>query len=394
MRFLRRHLALSVLIFLTLSWVLIIQWALLASGRTALSPAGSAAFAAGVAAASFGLVVWPRRGRRRRGRSRWMSQALMLTNLGALFSGPPLIIAFAAIGLPLFARGSPTTEPALIAAGAVAVSIGFGSILWGFLVGQRRLSVERVDLPVAGLDPALAGVRVAQITDLHIGPQLRAKRLAGFVERVNELEADLIAITGDIFDFDPTFIDEGCAELAKLEATHGVFAVLGNHDVYTGADAVASGLARHTRIRLLRDESLRLEIRGRSLFLLGIDDPGRAFASRTLESPALEQLARDVPADEARLLLMHRPSYFPQVVRLGLPAALAGHTHGGQVSLPRPAHHHNVSRLISEWTVGLFREGRSAMYVSRGLGVAGPPVRLNCPREISLLRLVPATTDG
>ena len=87
---------------------------------------------------------------------------------------------------------------------------------------------------------------------------------------------------------------------------------------------------------------------------------------------------------------MHRPSYFEQVARLGVPAALAGHTHGGQMSLPRPAQHYNVSRLMTEWTRGLFTRNDSVLYVSRGLGVAGPPIRLNCPREISLHELTPA----
>jgi len=90
------------------------------------------------------------------------------------------------------------------------------------------------------------------------------------------------------------------------------------------------------------------------------------------------------------VLLIHRQSWFAQAARLGFPLALAGHTHGGQIALPGPAMHHNVSRLISRWTRGLFRDPDTGalLYVNRGLGVAGPPVRLNCAREISLLRLL------
>jgi len=104
----------------------------------------------------------------------------------------------------------------------------------------------------------------------------------------------------------------------------------------------------------------------------------------------VERLAGEIPEDLARVLLIHRPSWFAQAARLGFPLALAGHTHGGQIALPHPGQHHNVSRLISRWTRGLFRDADTGalLYVNRGLGVAGPPVRLNCTREISLLRLV------
>ena len=108
-----------------------------------------------------------------------------------------------------------------------------------------------------------------------------------------------------------------------------------------------------------------------------------------MESPSLERLAAEVPTDGPRVLLMHRPSYFPQVVRLGMPLALAGHTHGGQIALPAPAQHYNISRLLTDWSRGYFEDGDSVMYVNRGLGVAGPPVRLNCTREISVLQLIP-----
>jgi hypothetical protein len=164
--------------------------------------------------------------------------------------------------------------------------------------------------------------------------------------------------------------------------------VLGNHDVYTGVDAVAAGLERLTDIHVLRDATTAVEIRGRALHLIGVEDKGTSLAGREIESAALPGLVDALPPGEPRVLLMHRPSYFPQVVKLGLPIALAGHTHGGQITLPGPAQHHNVSRLMTDWTRGLFERDGSLMYVSRGIGVAGPPVRLNCSPEIALLRLV------
>ncbi len=271
------------------------------------------------------------------------------------------------------------------------LALGFGTIAWGLLVGARRLVVDEVELPVRDLPAGLQSLRIAHITDLHIGRQLRGPQLGRYMARVNALEPDLIVITGDIFDFDPSFIEEGCRELAKLSAPRGVFACLGNHDVYTGAEAVASGIGQLTSIRLLRDERILVQGTGAPLYLAGVDDPGRDWTNPDVELAAIEQLASEVPGDGPTLLLAHRPSVFAQAARLGFPVVLSGHTHGGQICLPPPAHHHNLSRLVSRWTRGRFELGDSVLYVNRGLGVVGPPVRLNCPREISLLRLVPRT---
>ena len=220
--------------------------------------------------------------------------------------------------------------------GGVAVALGFGSIFWGYLVGQHRVEVDRVDLPLRGLPGALAGLRVAQISDLHIGLQLRAPLLRKLVARVNALEADLVVITGDVFDFDPSFIEEGCRELAALDAPLGVFCVLGNHDVYTGADAVARGLESLTKIRVLRDAWALIEVSGAELAIVGVEDPGHGWTEKDSTHDALARLAAELPPDLARLLLVHRPSYFAEASRLGFPLSLAGHTHGGQIALPFP----------------------------------------------------------
>ncbi len=391
---LARYLSVAAVTLVALSEALILQWTRLATGRPALGPGEFVLAILGLAALNLVLMTALRRRRRRGLAGQAASRAFMMGSVAALFSGPLLLGVFTAVGVPLLAvellhGPAPLGQALLIAGGGLAIAVGFGSIAWGYLVGQRRITVERLDLPLPGVTPALAGLRVVHITDLHIGPHLPPARLRRFVDRVNAVDADLLVITGDIFDFDPAWVDDGCRELSRLRARHGVFAVLGNHDIYTGADTVVSGLARFTSIQLLRDAWVRLEIDGDPLYLLGIDDPGRDWTTRHMRSPALERLAAEVPADAARILLMHRPTYFSQVVELGLPVALAGHTHGGQVALPPPAQHHNISRLLSEWTRGLFREGDSLLYVNRGLGVAGLPIRLNCTREIAVFSLVP-----
>jgi len=381
------------LLLLTASEVLILHWWSLANGS------GFSVVTAGVAFCAVGAlnrVAFPMARARIRagGAALVVSRAWIIGSVAALFAGVLLACAFAITGIGwllasvIAGPGAPPPRPILIALGGVALAAGFGSIAWAYLVGQRKVVVEEVRLPLGDVKPALRELRIAHITDLHIGPLLRGDMLRVLVGKVNALDPDLVVITGDIFDFDPEFIEEGCRELGELRGRLGVFAVLGNHDVYTGADAVAAGIERFTSIRLLRDEWARVEVGGEWLCLVGLEDTGKGWGERDAENSTLARLAREAPGGDARLLLVHRPSYFQQAARLGFPAMLAGHTHGGQVSLPFLGSL-NPSRLIARFTRGLFEEGGTALYVNRGIGVAGLPLRLNCAREIALIRLVP-----
>lgn len=384
------------LLLVTFSEGLIAQWASLAFRGEGMSVVAWVAVLAVLAAVNILAFPAARARLRARGVSRFMSRGWLLFSVAALLAGTLLAAAFAlssvllAVGYSAGILGVENARLLLVAVGGTALAFGFGSIAWGASIGQRRVVVEPVDLPMADLPPGLGDLRMAHITDLHIGPLLGVERLRDFVERVNHLEPDLIFITGDLFDFDPAFIESGCRELGRLSARHGVFAVLGNHDVYTGADAVAAGLARFTGIRLLRDEWSRVEVGDFFLCIVGVEDSGQGWTERESENPALERLAREIPDAHPCLLLCHRPSYFRQAARLGFPFVLAGHTHGGQIALPLSPHQ-NPSRIIAHWTRGLFELDGSVMYVNRGLGVAGLPVRLNCAREIAILRLVDDT---
>jgi predicted MPP superfamily phosphohydrolase len=371
----------------TLGEVLIVHWALLASGDGGLSPLAGVLCVAGIGAANALVFPWIRRRIRARGLLRVLSRTWIFGSIGALFSGVLLAALFGVTSLTGASSG-PGADPqaALVWLGGAAVALGFGSIAWGISVGTLRVRVDRISLPLRGATPSHEALRIAHVTDLHIGPLLEAERLAGFVERINRLEPDLVVMTGDLFDFDPAYVEAGCRELAKLEGRHGVFAVLGNHDVYTGTDTVAAGLLDLTSVRLLRDEWEQVELRGGALAIAGIEDTGEGWTERESEHHALDRLAREIPAELPRLLLAHRPSWFGHAARLGFPLVLAGHTHGGQVAPPF-AHHWNPSRMISHRTRGIFRHEGSTLYVSRGLGMAGLPLRINCPREIALIEL-------
>jgi predicted MPP superfamily phosphohydrolase len=317
------------------------------------------------------------------------SRTWIFGSIAALMSGLAMALLIFSVNVAGGISGDPDAmQPAFFWLGGLIVVLGYGSVFWGATVGNQRVDVDQLSLALPGLSSGGERLSVVHITDLHIGPLLDAERLASFVERINGLDADLIAITGDIFDFDPRYVEMGCRGLSKLTAKHGVFAVLGNHDVYTGAEIVAQGLAEFTTIRLLRDDFEQIDYPGGSLVIAGVEDTGEGWTERHAECPALEELSQRIPDAHPCLLLSHRPSYFNHAERLGFRLMLAGHTHGGQVSLPF-ANNHNPSRVISDRTRGVFRRGDATLYVNRGLGMAGLPLRINCPREIALIELAP-----
>jgi predicted MPP superfamily phosphohydrolase len=265
------------------------------------------------------------------------------------------------------------------------------SVAWSFTVGQARVAHTRVRVELPGLAHHLAGLRVVQISDLHIGNRLEGGRLARMVERVNETEPDVVAITGDLFDRDPVYLPEA-ARLGRLRARHGVFAILGNHDANLGADRVADALAQYAPgVRLLRDEMVRLDVHS-PLYVAGVEDPGGRWFERGLRYGALEALRASWPGDGPVLLLVHQPEVFENAADLGFPLVLAGHTHGGQLALPTPGGHWNLARAMTPLTRGIYRRGACTLYVNRGLGVGGPAMRFHCSREIATIEL--ATSEA
>jgi hypothetical protein len=166
-----------------------------------------------------------------------------------------------------------------------------------------------------------------------------------------------------------------------------VYAVLGNHDTYTGTEHVAGALGRLApNLRLLRGEIARVPI-DPAFYVAGVDDPGRDWTAREVRLASLDAVAAARPAEGPVLLLVHRPELFPQAAALGFPLVLAGHTHGGQIALPTPGGRWNLARIVTRYHRGLYELDGSILYVNRGLGVAGPALRVNCPREIATIEL-------
>jgi len=368
-------------------WLLVV-----AAGRQGPGWGLALALALALVAANLALLPRLRRARQQGGWPRQAARAYTSVGIATLILGlaiASLWVGAVPAGLVLGWLGvSPQLAFELFRVVSAGVMLLLTTLLvWSFTAGARRIELTHTRIPVPGLHRSLSGLRLAQLSDLHIGNGMEGERLASLVQRVNHLQADVIVLTGDLFDFDPRFLEEGARGLQGLRARHGVYAVLGNHDAYTGSERVARALAEHAPgLRLLRGEFLRLPL-AQPLYLAGVDDPGSGWAARDFEIAALAELAVVLPDDGPCVLLAHRPEAFLQASRLGIPLVLAGHTHGGQLALPLFESRLNLARLITRFDRGLFRENGSILYVNRGAGMAGPQMRIGSSREIAILEL-------
>ena len=271
---------------------------------------------------------------------------------------------------------APTRRDLLKAAAAAAAGTVVGGGLYGFLRGRRRVEASHAVLPIRDLPPALAGLRIGLISDVHRSPQVPADLVRDAVDLLLDQRCDMIAIGGDLVTWrDRRFVGPSAELLGGLTAPLGVFAVLGNHD-----DESATPPALRARgIQVLRDAGTRLSVRGESLYLAGID-----YWTRSLrQAPTITGHDRG----DVRILLAHDPRMVGAAAAAGFHAVLSGHTHGGQVVLP------GVGALAARrfpTVAGLASQGGTSLFVTRGVGTVFVPVRLNCPPEVAVLTLAPA----
>jgi hypothetical protein len=259
---------------------------------------------------------------------------------------------------------------------------GFGLVLHGFLRGYRALEVVRIEVTLPRLPAGLDGFRVVQLSDLHLGPIADRAALRGAFDAALRERPDLIVVTGDITDTERMDLDAWLPELRRLQAPHGVMAILGNHDDEVGLDRVEAGLRATTDWTVLRDAVRRVETPGGTLWVAGLE-----FRPTPHEGDAVEALAAGIPDDAPALLLIHHPTAFAAARAAGLPLTLAGHTHGGQIAVPM-APRWNVARLLmTPYDAGTFVEDGCVLHVNRGLGASGQRVRIGAPREVTLLTL-------
>ncbi|SMC23866.1 hypothetical protein SAMN02745857_01719 [Andreprevotia lacus DSM 23236] len=256
--------------------------------------------------------------------------------------------------------------------------------LVGFVNARRSAQVVDVDVPIAGLPAALEGFTIAQLSDIHVGPTIKAGYLQAIVERVNRLDADAIAITGDLVDGSVAALREHTRPLAGLRARHGVFFATGNHEYYSGAPQWIDEL-RSLGVQVLLNEHVVLQRGDASLLLAGITDYTAHQFDPAQRSDPQAALANAPAHAYPRIVLAHQPRSAPATAAAGFDMQLSGHTHGGQFW---PWNH--FVRLQQPYTAGLHRLDRLWIYISRGTGYWGPPKRFGAPSEITRLRLVSA----
>jgi uncharacterized protein len=252
-----------------------------------------------------------------------------------------------------------------------------------FLIGvvalweARDIRVTRLDIPLANLPKDLDGFSIVQISDFHYGVLNLNRRLDKVVNLANGLHADMIVITGDLVDESVAHMEEMAPSLARLKCRVGIYAVTGNHDYYAGVQRVTR-IMREAHIKVLRNE---LEVLPGGLQILGIDDP---TGTRRMGEPGadFEKLVGGVDPSKPSILLYHQPIQFEKTAKAGIGLQLSGHTHGGQLY---PIIY--ISQQIYPWTPGLHQIGNSYLYVSKGAGTWGPPMRFFAPPEIVHIRL-------
>jgi len=291
---------------------------------------------------------------------------------------------------------------------AAAGAAPFLSAVYGFAAERLNYQFRYIEIPVANLPGPLNGLKIAQISDIHLSGYMPRSQVRRAVDMANELDADLAVVTGDFITGAGDPIADCIDEVRRLQAPLGVWGCNGNHEIYAGVEAEAKRLFARNGMRLLRSENAQLQFRGASFNLIGVDyQRERTPSGRRVQMlPGAESLVRK---DMPNILLSHNPNSFNRAAELGVELSLAGHTHGGQVQVEILDHRLSPARFITDYVAGLYtrplfeparsrasahfisaatlQRPASALYVNRGLGTVGAPVRLGVPPEITLITL-------
>jgi len=285
---------------------------------------------------------------------------------------------------PADALASPARRQFLLnASGAGVMALSAVLCGYGLFRARQRPGITHVRVPIAGLPPAFAGLRIAQITDLHVGSTIRRPFVEAVVEAVNSLDADIVVFTGDLADGTVAELAHHVEPLGHLRARMGRYFVTGNHEYYTELEPWLDRV-RELGFDLLLNEHRVLHRGAHQLVIGGVTDDGGG-RHRPDHAPNPVAALAGAPA-APRLVLAHQPRQAPAAVRAGADLVLSGHTHGGQF-IPWKY----VVPLQQPWIEGLHRiDGSSWIYVSRGTGYWGPPLRLGAPSEVTCLTLTRA----
>jgi len=290
-------------------------------------------------------------------------------------------------------------------ASVVAGAAPFLGVMYGYAAERLRYQVCRVEIPLTNLPSELDGMEIVQISDIHLSSYMTRESVRRVVDMANDVGADLAVVTGDLITGVHDSVADCVDEIRHLRTPLGVYGCNGNHEIYARAEDLAERLYRQAGMKLLRRESAVIPFRGAQLNLIGVDYQ----RERTPSGRKMQMLANVEPLvrrDMPNILLSHNPNSFNRAAELGIELSLAGHTHGGQVQVEILDVSLSPARFITDYIAGLYHrpllmpdeprrmgetiklmpnapKGLSALYVNRGIGTVGAPVRLGAPPEIT-----------
>jgi predicted MPP superfamily phosphohydrolase len=255
-----------------------------------------------------------------------------------------------------------------------------------------RLNLETTHRPIylKNLPKAFDGFRIAQLSDIHIGPFMSEDEIRKYVQIANALKPDMIVLTGDFLTFDPSPKEAVVAALSGLRAPFGVFGCLGNHDNWARSEDALSELFGQAGIRILRQEHVAIRSSGERFNLIGIDFANSRHMTAGvghMSAQRLEGMETLMEKDTVNVLLSHNPETFDRAAELGIDFSLAGHTHGGQLALEFISPEIAPSRIVTPYVAGWFQQPGGQLYVNRGIGTIAAPMRVGAPPELTVFQL-------
>jgi len=303
----------------------------------------------------------------------WTRSASIFLTAWVLFSIP------VALALIFGVRYQPKRRRMLKAAATVALATPPAMAATAFLA-RERLTFREVEVAIPGLPKNLAGLRLVQLSDIHLSPFVSERLLIRAVAMANETNADIALVTGDLVSRLGDPLDTCLKHLAKLRSTAGIYGCMGNHEIYASAESYTKDEGAKLGMRFLRAEAQPLVFGDSMLNLVGVDYQRRG-------APYLANTSSLLVPGATNVLLSHNPDVFPVAAAQGFDLTLSGHTHGGQINFEILERGVNIARFFTPYVYGSYAREGKALFVTRGIGTVGAPARLGAPPEVALIRL-------
>jgi uncharacterized protein len=279
-----------------------------------------------------------------------------------------------------------TTSAALVS-GYAFIGSGLGTI------GKDRYEITYRDIKIKNLPEELNNTTITLFSDIHSGSFMDENIMKEYCEVVNSLKSDIIFIPGDLTNTKKEEVHPFTKSFRDLKAKYGVYSTLGNHDYFSDPDYIAGAVINESPIKMLRNESEFINIKGKELCLIGLEDLRDSGGQRryiiidylnsTLEKT--DKKYKELP----KILLCHKPYIYREIFDKNIDLMLSGHTHGGQIVLAKFGNlNFSIASTVSDLISGHYKDGNSNLYISRGIGTVGLPMRLNCPPEITQIKLM------